>query len=712
MGRHRRYATLMKRRRLGAASLLRHAWFAGLVGALSALGCASVERGRYGVSSLEVRGTEQVDEAALKACLVTLERPYFELKLGVGGAKCNEPPFDTSAPAVRLWRWPWTEWPTFNHAVFKQDNERILRWYRARGFYDARIVEVRYDPPEAATPGTRGSCDPEREECLVHVIVVVDEGLPVSVKQVRVRGADTLEAELVRELEREVATLRGARFDEAIYDQHKLALRDLLKLRGFAAAAVDGKVSIATADRTANVDIDVDPGKIHEFGVLEVSGHGTLPKAPIVAAAALPTGARYDPAVLEEIQAEVFALGAFSAVEVDERVDPKRGVVDVTLRVTPLAPDQLRVGFGVLSGASRRTDTGELVSIPQWDLHVFGNYEKRHVFGSLGRLGIEERPRLIFNESFPRFSDPALGNILSVRLNQPGLVEPRTDAFTSSAWDYGPDPFLGFHRSDIFVRVGLRRGFFTRRLMGTLAVQQDFFIVPRTDNLTSDGSETPTPYAFQFLEQDLRLDLRDNRLRPRLGAYLGLNVSESARWVASDWTQFRLVPEARGYLPLPLDIVFAARFALGAIFIVEASPDLDELSRELGPTSYRLRGGGANSNRGFLPGELGVGVQGGLRRWESSAELRFAFGESFGLVGFLDMGDVNDGHQFRFAQLNSSAGGGLRYHTVIGVLRLDLGFRIPAWQRADGSDGIESDSNKLPWSRTPGALHFTIGESF
>jgi len=475
---------------------------------------------------------------------------------------------------------------------------------------------------------------------------------------------------------------------------------------------VEGKVSIRTADRSAGIELRVTPGALYRFGQITVTGHGSLPPEPILEAADFPSGDRYDPEVLDEVETEVFALGAFSAVERDERLDQKRGVVDVELRVTPLAPHQLRVGVGVLSGATRRTDTGETVSIPQWDVHVFANYEKRHVLGTLGRLSIEERPRLIFGESFPNFTDPSFGNILSLRLNHPGLVEPRTDAFTSTAWDYGPDAFLGFYRSDIFVRLGLRRGFFARQLMGTLALQQDFFIVPRTDNVTSDGSETPAPYAYSFLEQDLRLDLRDDRLRPRLGAYVGLNVTESPRWFASDWTQFRLLPEARGYVPLPLDIVFAARFALGAVFIVDSSSDLDQLSRDLGPTSYRLRGGGANSNRGFMPGELGVGVQGGLRRWESSAELRLSFGENLGLVGFFDLGDVNDGHEFRFGYLNSSAGGGLRYHTLIGVLRLDVGFRIPAWQRADGSDGIESDANMLPWSRIPGAIHFTIGESF
>lgn len=685
----------------------------GWLWAIFPLGCASVEPGRYGVSSLEVQGAEQMEERAIEACLVTLERPHFEVKLGVATATCNEPPFDTGAPALRLWRWPWTEWPSYNQAVFSQDAERILRWYRARGFYEARIVRVTYDPPQAAFPGSRGPCDPEREQCLVHIVVVIDEGRPVEVDAINLRGVGTLDPALVDELREKLAQLEGVRFDEANYEHGKHALRERLKARSYAAAKIEGRARIRTSDRRATLDIEVHSGPPFRFGRLKVVGQGSLPEGTIRAAASLPTGQAYDPEVLKEVQAEVFALGAFSAVEVEERLDEAARLVHIDLRVTPLAPHQLRVGVGVLSGASRRTDTGELVSIPQWDVHLFGNYERRHVFGTLGRVRVEERPRLIYSDSFPAFTTPSLGNILGVRFNQPGLVEPRTDAFAVTSWDYGPDPFLGFRRSDVLARVGLRRGFWARHLVATLAVQQDFFIVPnRSANVTSDGSETPTPYEYAFVEQDLRLDLRDNRLRPTLGAYLGFNATESSRWATSDWTMFRLAPEARGYLPLPLDIVLAARFALGSIFILNSSTDLDDMSRNLGPTSYRLRGGGANSNRGFLPGQLGAGVQGGLRRWESSAELRLAFGDSFGVVGFVDFGDVNDGGAFRFGYLNSSAGTGLRYHTVIGVLRLDVGFRIPAWQRANGSQGIEANAHNLPWSKTPGAVHFTIGESF
>src|SRR5690606_38449643 len=144
-----------------------------------------------------------------------------------------------------------------------------------------------------------------------------------------------------------------------------------------------------------------------------------------------------------------------------------------------------------------------------------------------------------------------------------------------------------------------------------------------------------------FLEQDVRLDLRDDRARATRGVFLGLNTSQSPRWSGSDWTAFRVAPELRTYLRLPLDIVWASRFAGAAFFVSNPSAELDELSQRLGPNTYRLRGGGAYSNRGFLAGTLGAGLQGGIRRWETSTELRVPLGDSLVLAGFMDFGDVN-----------------------------------------------------------------------
>lgn len=694
-------------------------------------GCASIEAGRHGVRTLSVSGNQHVSETAIEECLITRERGSFELGIGLSDPECGVPPFDTSPVRLRLWRWPWTEWPSFNRAVFDRDLEGVLRFYRARGYYAAKVAEVRYQPQDAERDGAAGRC--ETEDCHVDIEIVVDEGEPTLLASVSLSGLDGLPIEVQRAARAGLLLGPGQPPDEAIFDRTKQNIKQVLYAAGWAGVQVQGRVDLDPGRRRAELTYRVEPGPRYEFGRVEVYGHGQLPREVIEKVANLSQGERFDPDVLREVQAEVFALGAFSTVEVEEVLDPARARADVRINVTPLPPDALRVGAGVLSGATRRTDTGEVQSVPQWDVHLFGRYQRRHLFGSLGQLTLEDRPRLIFSAAFPGFDSPRPGNVASVALSQPGWLEARTTAFARTVWDYGPDPFLDFFRSDLFLRVGATRGFWRRQLIGTLAAQQDVYSVLESgstgitespddegagapqDDTTGDETdeiEIPSSYRYAYLEQDVRLDLRDSRTRPRSGAYFGFNATEAVRWAGSDWTAFRLAPEVRTYVPLPLDMVLAQRVALASLFVLDSSSDLDEDSRELGPNTYRLRGGGASSNRGFVAGTLGVGLDGGTRRWETSIELRVPIGQSFVVAGFADFGDVSRDGAFRFNHLNTTLGYGLRYHTVIGAIRLDVGYRVPAWQRADGSNGIEPDANELLFSDTPGAMHLTIGDPF
>jgi outer membrane translocation and assembly module TamA len=177
------------------------------------------------------------------------------------------------------------------------------------------------------------------------------------------------------------------------------------------------------------------------------------------------------------------------------------------------------------------------------------------------------------------------------------------------------------------------------------------------------------------------------------------------------------MPDVRGYVPIGLGIVLAARFALGAIFMLggvdKEHLDLDQ--QVLGPQTYRLRGGGAQSVRGFLPGQLGDSLRGGSRSWEGSLELRIPLAKNFSLVGFGDVGDVygpiKADPRFRFRHLNTTFGGGVRYRTIIGPIRLDVGYRPKDLQRIDGSPG-EADQTGLGKAKFKGAVHLTIGEAF
>jgi translocation and assembly module TamA len=694
------------------------AWLAG------SLACASIETGRYGVASLEISGQRAVSEAAITECLISREREHFEVGIGFDERACGVPPFDSSPVRLRLWRWPWTEWPSFNRAVFDRDLEGVLRFYRARGYYSAEIVAVNYRPEAAQSAA--GRC--ASEDCRVDIQVVVAEGPPTLVRRVVTVGLEGLPPSLQQAAREAIQLVPGRPPDEALHDRSKRGIERALYDAGWAGAKVVGRVVVEPHALAADVEYRVEPGPHYLFGRITVSGQGALPVEVIEKAANLERGQRFDPDVLREIQAEVFALGAFSAVEVEERLDPRAARADVEVRVTPLPVDALRVGAGVLSGLSRRTDTDEVQSVPQWDVHLFGRYQRRHLLGSLAQLTFEDRPRLIFSASFPSFEAPRPGNVASVALTQPGWLEARTTAFARTVWDYGPDPYLAFFfRSDLFLRVGATRGFWRRRLIATAAAQQDIYSVldapePALEDEPTDATDMnarpgdeptlPSSYRYTYLEQDLRLDLRDSRGRPRSGAYFALNATEAPRWAGSDWTAFRISPEVRTYVPLPLDMVFAQRFALSGLFVLDANPALDELSRALGPNNYRLRGGGASSNRGFLAGTLGVGIDGGTRRWETSLELRVPIGQSFVVAGFADFGDVSRGGTFRFGHLNTTLGYGLRYYTVIGAIRLDVGYRIPSWQRLDGASGIEPKPHEIWFTDAPGAVHLTIGDPF
>lgn len=688
--------------------------------------CAGVEKGQYGVDSIDIEGMEQMDEEAVERCLLTTERETFEIPLGLSASECNEPPFDDSPPAVSLWRWPWTDWPVFNAAVVDVDKKRIERWYRARGFYDARVTDVQYVPKEAGTPGVeipKDQCDPQNEECTVELTITVEEGAPLLIGSVAVEGLEGLPLDAPELIEDAELPRVGDRFDELDYDRGKQALLRQLAERSYAGAELAGEVKLDHTAKLAHVRYRVTPGPAYHFGRVRIRGNGGLPKSPIHAAAGIKPGAPYRESALIEVQQEIYALGAFSVVEVERLLNAKTRQAHIHIKVTPLPYDAFRVGIGVTSGALQRTETGQVESVPQWDVHLLGRYERRHVFNTLGKLRIEDRPRMIFPHPFPETecdvgeSCPAFGNLLRVRLNQPGVIEARTDLIFESQWDFGPEPFLGFFRHDVMGRVSAKRAFFRRTVFGTFAVQHDRFIVTPgesyfTDERPPDQPEVMPPvyevepdgYVYSFIEQDIRLDLRNDDVQPRKGIYLGLLATQSGRTAISDWTMFRFLPEARGYIPLPFHMVIALRFAVGANFVLAAKPELADTARRLGPTSYRLRGGGAQSNRGYVAGELGAGVEGGLRRWESSAELRIRLGDAFGVVGFFDMGDVNDGTAIRFSHTNPSAGFGLRYLTIVGAIRFDMGFRL--------QPPAEADPNELFIFDVPGAMHLTLGEAF
>jgi len=684
-----------------------------------------IPAGRYGVTELDFEGVEDLDPETLRSCLATEERSRFTINLGrTTNPSCGEPPFEARRRLrLDLWRWPWREWPVYDRNVFERDLLRVERWYRARGYYDARVVSAEFDPPNAreddrVEPGEE-ACTPaaEGEGCPVAIRIGVEEGDPVRVTTTDLVIDDAVAPNVGETLEEAWRLETGDRFDEALYDETKARMRRALQDATYACAEVEGEVLLDTDALTAAVAITASPGPRCRLGDIRVTGNEDLSSRVVRSVANLEPDQPYDADELTAAQRFIYALGAFASVDVLPR--PRRdesgactGVVDVIIQVSPGRRVRYGLGGGVELGSNQIQ--GIPTEEPQGNVHLLTFLEHRNFLGGLRRARVELRPKLLF--TLPTFTNGTPGGDFRAELRQPAFIEPRTTGVISLDDDLGPDPNLTdriIFRNLFDLAPGVRRTFLDGRISGGLGVRFNFY-----KNFRLPDDEVRRDYRVFFLEQSLNFDFRDDSRNPTRWAFFGFEAHEA---VGLSWDYLRFVGDARFYFPLG-PLVLAARFRVSAMFILRVRDgSLDPVSEALGPSPFRLRSGGPSSHRGFVAGFLGDrdpdGVfeenSGGLRRWEGSVELRAPLTENLGIVTFADLGDVNREPELRFDRIRLALGLGLRYRVpAIGNVRLDFGFLVPSAQIVGGDAPQPISNHRIGLLGTHGAVHVSIGEAF
>ena len=171
-------------------------------------------------------------------------------------------------------------------------------------------------------------------------------------------------------------------------------------------------------------------------------------------------------------------------------------------------------------------------------------------------------------------------------------------------------------------------------------------------------------YLINSLFYRLVVDNRDSKMDAKNGDYYSLYLEKSMKSLGSDIDYFKVLGEAR-YIKEFKPIVLASKLKVGTI------------SQETPPFKHFFLGG-AMSNRGYEYRDLGKHAGkypiGGLTILDASLESRYYVTENFSVVSFFDSSkmsqEVND---FSTGWYNAY-GLGLRYLSVIGPLRLDVGY--------------------------------------
>ncbi len=627
-----------------------------MVAVLAVVGCGSKASGprRPGeewLKAIEVEGNKTFEK---------LKAPLFKDKSLVTGLALRRTQASGRAPDPYL---------------VQVDEERIKGEYLRRGFLS---VDVRSRV--------------ERKGQETTVIYSIDEGIRARTK-VQINGLPADPAIPVEKVREKLPLADGEPFDYEVYELAKEQLKTVVEDAGYAYVKLDSKIVADRANHTAIVQLDYTPGPKSQFGAVKVTGvEGDLRDA-VENRLQFEQGQPYSTAAIASTQRALYGLNRFSTVRVQpEKTDDANPVVGVTVDVDQGTRHEIKLGGGFgLDPASYEVRGRAGYTVQGWPFSLDTvSLDLRPAYALL-RDGSDYEPRL---RALAKIERQDVLWTYSKGEVEGGYTYIAYEAYTS----YGPRARVGFSTPLIQDKLSLQVGWGIHR--------QDFRnyhpLIDEALQMEIGIDRTERVGAFT---QSLVLDLRDHPIETTFGLYGELRVSEATKYAGSAYEYLQVVPELRGYVPVPLGgTVLAARVRAGGTF------------GELAPTE-RFFSGGASNQRGFSQRKLApsaIGMvddnlrsipYGGGAMIETGVEARFPLTTvkemPLGGVVFLDGADVTEStDQLDPTNLHWAAGLGLRLLTIVGPVRLDVGYRL------NRRGLMEPDPN------SKFAFHLSIGEAF
>jgi translocation and assembly module TamA len=351
-------------------------------------------------------------------------------------------------------------------------------------------------------------------------------------------------------------------------------------------------------------------------------------------------GDPYDAASLDDLRRALIQTGLVSSVEVRAVPGASPDIVDVGVKLEPAPPRTVagELGYGTGEGARAELSwTHRNLFPPEGALTL------RSVLGTQEQLG-----SVVYRRSNYHGRDRVLtlqGAAARTRRNAYDAttfllaagLERQTNIFFQKAWTWSlGGELVASDERDVILATGAPR-------------RRTFFIGALPTSLNYDGS--------------------DDLLNPTRGFRLGGRVSPELSLQGTVFGYTRVQLDASAYRPVTSSVVVAGRLRFGTI--VGAPRD------QIAPSRRFYAGGGA-SVRGYGyqsigPRDINNDPIGGRSLTEFSIETRVkAFG-NFGIVPFLDGGNIYTSPLPKLSDFQLGAGVGVRYYSNFGPIRIDVG---------------------------------------
>ncbi|HEU4959946.1 MAG TPA: BamA/TamA family outer membrane protein [Sphingomonas sp.] len=508
----------------------------------------------------------------------------------------------------------------------REDSALLTTLLKAQGYYDARV-----DTDVTVTAGR------------ALVTLTATPGALYHFREVTLAGVEAA-GDKAGDLKKAFGVAPGDPVNSDAIAGGAAAVKTTVGNEGFPFAEVGApQIVVDHATQTATLDMTVQPGGARKFGKIIATTGKVFDAHHIQEIARFKPGDPYDSTALADLDRALIQTSLVSSVSAKPVPGATPDTVDVAVALQPAPPRTIagELGYGTGEGVRAEIDwTHRNLFPPEGALTLRSVLGTQEQLGSIiyRRNNFHTRDHILTAQLAAAHTHRTAYDARTFSLS--GSLEQQTNIFFQKTWTWSLGAELvASDERDVIVSTGAPR-------------RRTYFIGALPTQLTYDGS--------------------DDLLNPTRGFRLGGRVSPELSLEGAAFGYARIQLDASAYQPVSKGVVLAERVRLGSI----AGAPRDAIA-----PSRRFYAGGGGSVRGYGYQQIGPRDPnndpiGGRSLNEFSIEARVhAFG-NFGVVPFLDAGNIYTSALPELTKLRYGTGIGVRYYSSFGPIRLDVGTPI------------------------------------
>ncbi|RPH51460.1 MAG: outer membrane protein assembly factor BamA [Desulfobacteraceae bacterium] len=513
-----------------------------------------------------------------------------------------------------------------NREDLNQDVAKLASFYHNNGFIQAKVGEPKIDAHES----------------WIDITIKIDEGPQFKVGKVEITG------DLVFPQEKLIENIKIGKekyYNRQVLQRDILALTDIYSDEGYAYADIAPSIDQDRDKMVVNINFIIKKGKQVYFEEIVIGGNTKTRDRVIRRELLIYEQELYSGVKLKKSMRNLHRLDYFE----DIKVDTSKGSSDDKMLLKINIAEKPTGTFSFGAGYSSIEKVFGMASIAQ-----------RNLFGKGQMLALKTQLGAVSNRYTLSFTEPWWFDI------------PLSAGFDLYSWEYDYDTYDKDSKGG-----GIRFGY-------PVYDYTKIYLNYAFDDANIRNIETDAPDTIKEMEGNnisssvmatLKYDSRDKIFNPTEGSEHTVSVQYAG--LGGDIGFTRYIAETGWYIPLFKGTVGSIHAKTGYV---------SQNSEGKLPTYERFDLGGINSLRGFESEDLspkklnseGVLTEiGGNKFVQFNLEFLFPLIKEAGVmcVLFFDTGDVYDNHEsINFGNLRESVGGGIRWYSPMGPMRIEYGY--------------------------------------